>query len=386
MKLFKKTDLIVIALLCVAAAAFLFFNQKHGNRLFAEIYHHNHLIHRIPLHAGQNAPHVIEIENVKIQISEDGAVAFTHSDCPDQICVHSGKIDHDGQQIACVPNHILVKIVGESAEKFSTSFTGSFNTVSNLVGEGMTETEFKECAAYLNQELHALHLLYSIYDDIEPSASVNLAAINKQGIGEYRILPELAEMLLYGKDVFEVTGSRVDITMGELLELWHHARHEQVLPDPKALASAIKKIQIGKQSTRLDEKFDVATEEGDTYLLHIKSDDFSFDVGAIAKGFALDLLAERLSAQYPNASLLLSLGGNIKSTGSKGDWVIGIQHPDKNSVFASFILPHGMAVATSGIIISSTKRRDILQITGFAPSPWCRKTVRSPTCSQLRSF
>lgn len=46
-----------------------------------------------------------------IQI-DGGTVQVTYSDCPDQLCVRTGKIRHIGEMIVCVPNQVVVKIEG----------------------------------------------------------------------------------------------------------------------------------------------------------------------------------------------------------------------------------------------------------------------------------
>lgn len=42
----------------------------------------------------------------------DGRVRIAHSDCPDQVCVHSGWLSHDGQAAACVPAGVCVQVIG----------------------------------------------------------------------------------------------------------------------------------------------------------------------------------------------------------------------------------------------------------------------------------
>ena len=39
-------------------------------------------------------------------ISENGAIWFESSDCPDQICVRSGKLSRAGESAACLPAEI----------------------------------------------------------------------------------------------------------------------------------------------------------------------------------------------------------------------------------------------------------------------------------------
>ena len=43
---------------------------------------------------------------------EDNTVAVTHSDCPTQDCVRTGTIDRPGQSIVCLPEQVIVKLVG----------------------------------------------------------------------------------------------------------------------------------------------------------------------------------------------------------------------------------------------------------------------------------
>ena len=70
----------------------------------------------------------------------------------------------------------------------------------------------------------------------------------------------------------------------------------------------------------------------------------TLDMGAIAKGFAVDLAADAVKACYGKADgnmpeMLIDLGGNLKAV--KGDWTVGIKDGE------SFVLHEGEACATS---------------------------------------
>lgn len=41
---------------------------------------------------------------------EDGSVWLSEADCPDQICVQTGKIRYAGQSIICLPHKVVVEI------------------------------------------------------------------------------------------------------------------------------------------------------------------------------------------------------------------------------------------------------------------------------------
>ena len=74
------------------------------------------------------------------------------------------------------------------------------------------------------------------------------------------------------------------------------------------------------------------------------------DLGGIAKGFAVDLAAEKLmadgsvSSKGSGGGLLLDLGGNLKVV--SGEWRTGIRNP--YGEMRAILLTNGMACATSG--------------------------------------
>ena len=48
---------------------------------------------------------------------EQGSVSVVESDCPDQTCVHTGRVSSTGEVIACVPNRVVVRIGGERSDE-----------------------------------------------------------------------------------------------------------------------------------------------------------------------------------------------------------------------------------------------------------------------------
>ncbi len=40
-------------------------------------------------------------------------ICIRQADCPDQVCVQTGWLSHDGQLSACVPGHVILKIEGQ---------------------------------------------------------------------------------------------------------------------------------------------------------------------------------------------------------------------------------------------------------------------------------
>ena len=47
----------------------------------------------------------------------NGTVEIIEADCPDQICVKSGLISIPSQQIVCLPNKVIVKVISKDENK-----------------------------------------------------------------------------------------------------------------------------------------------------------------------------------------------------------------------------------------------------------------------------
>ena len=71
-----------------------------------------------------------------------------------------------------------------------------------------------------------------------------------------------------------------------------------------------------------------------------------FDLGAIAKGFAVDAACRALPQNIPFAGLLVDLGGNLRAV--RGTWRTGVRNPFGDGYAAVVTLAEGESVATSG--------------------------------------
>ena len=86
--------------------------------------------------------------------------------------------------------------------------------------------------------------------------------------------------------------------------------------------------------------------------LRLPAAGMQLDLGAIAKGYAVDLAWERLKAAG-HTNLLIDLGGNLRSIGEaapgRNGWRTGVRNPfEQGTLIGSFLMRDGEAVATSG--------------------------------------
>ena len=81
----------------------------------------------------------------------------------------------------------------------------------------------------------------------------------------------------------------------------------------------------------------------------------TLDLGAIAKGFAVDLAVERVSAPQ-GVALLVDLGGNVKA--ARGRWRVGVKNPFGSGFAAAVDLAEGESLATSATYFRGSHIRD----------------------------
>lgn len=122
MKFFRKTDVKVIVALLAVSIILLSYNHfftKDGEAK-AEIYLESELVKTVSLSEHKDTTFSIEGKPAVIfHLYEDDSIAFVESDCPDKVCIHSGRLHIIGQSAACLPNGIILKIVPTDGNGYS---------------------------------------------------------------------------------------------------------------------------------------------------------------------------------------------------------------------------------------------------------------------------
>lgn len=101
----------MVAVLAVFVAV-LFLPRASQPAAKVEIYHQGQLVKTLSLDRDDSFTFVGKYTNV-ITV-QDGKVSVSHSDCPGEDCVHSGKISAAGRSLVCLPNGVEVRIVGKA--------------------------------------------------------------------------------------------------------------------------------------------------------------------------------------------------------------------------------------------------------------------------------
>lgn len=213
--------------------------------------------------------------------------------------------------------------------KYSYEFLGAFDTVIQIVGYARNQRDFEKMAKLAESRFMELHRLFDIYHDYD--GINNIKTINdRAGIEPVRVSQEVIDLIQFSKEWYDKTGGTVNIAMGPVLSIWHEYRErgldhpdEAGLPPMESLLEAAKFCDIQRV---------IVDEEAQTVFLSEKG--MSLDVGAVAKGFATEIVADELQRQG-YSSFLISAGGNVRTVGEPLDglrtkWGIGIQDPDSD--------------------------------------------------------
>ncbi len=51
-----------------------------------------------------------------ILVISDGKAYIKEASCPDGLCINQGKISRSGERIVCLPNRVVVTVVGEKSD------------------------------------------------------------------------------------------------------------------------------------------------------------------------------------------------------------------------------------------------------------------------------
>lgn len=108
-KLFKKNDLIVIAVILAAALIMMIPGVINKENLTATVYVDGNIVKTINLEEVKNSYTFSPKSGTEICV-ENGAVYFSSAVCRDKLCIHSGKLNKNGQTAACLPERIVISI------------------------------------------------------------------------------------------------------------------------------------------------------------------------------------------------------------------------------------------------------------------------------------
>ena len=223
-------------------------------------------------------------------------------------------------------------------ERHQAQFIDVFDTATILIQYTETEEEFKETAEMIHDELETYHQLYDIYNNY-PDLN-NIKTINDQaGKSPVSVDQKIIDLLLFSKDAYYKTDGKVNVAFGSVLSLWHDYRERGTSDPLQAKIPPMDQLKAANDHCAIE---DIVIDEGSNTVF-LRDPDMLLDVGAIAKGYAVERISE-YARTIGFTDGLISVGGNIRVLGYKGEdkelWSIGIQNPDRESEEKDLFVTH----------------------------------------------
>ena len=252
--------------------------------------------------------------------------------------------------ICLTAESLTLSSCGKKTEKFTEYSFDYFDTASTIIGYAESEEEFDSVCGDIFSQLENYHRLFTIYHRYENFE--NLCTINELKDGEHRTVEvdrAIIDLLLYCKDVYNMTGGKVNIAMGSVLSIWHDYRSEGMDEPWNAKLPPMEKLESAAEHTDINNL--IIDEENCT--VKITDPEMKLDVGAIAKGYAVEMVSRDLE-EKGITGYVLNIGGNVRTIGVKGDgnkWKVGVENPDRDdeeNPYVAHASLSGESLVTSG--------------------------------------
>lgn len=183
------------------------------------------------------------------------------------------------------------------------------------LAETVSRKETESLRAGVESVLHRVDVLMSTYRTDSELSRFNASAANDAR----NIAPETATVIAEALRAATVSGGAFDATVGPLVDLWGFGPLDaKGVPDDKTIADA--RGLSGPDALRFDTR--------DRVISKLK-DGLRLDLSGVAKGYAVDLVADYLDAAGID-HYLVDVGGELRARGRKADgarWRIGIERP-----------------------------------------------------------
>ncbi|MDO5027658.1 MAG: FAD:protein FMN transferase [Bacillota bacterium] len=240
-------------------------------------------------------------------------------------------------------------------DKFTMTIFDSFDTVTQTTVFAETEEEGLKYSQYIEDRLAQLHKEFSSFESYQ---GINNAYTINQKAGQEPVVvsKELFDLIKNSKAYYETYSKKNDISFGRVTEIWRSYMdlYAADLEDTKGKSlPSIEDLEAANGFTNMD---NIVLDE-EKLTVFIKDPQTRLDLGAVAKGYAVELIGQELR-EMGAQSVLISAGGNVKALGGPQDgardfWAIGIKNPENTDTRSAesikeILYIEDLSVVTSG--------------------------------------
>lgn len=235
-------------------------------------------------------------------------------------------------------------------QKYTAHYFDYFDTATTITGYTQTKEEFDAVCEDIKSLLNEYHRLFNIYTRYE--GLNNLVTINdvKDGVHQtVTVDAKIIDMLTFAKEMYAKTNGKVNIAMGSVLRIWHNYRTWGLDDPDTAELPDMEKLKEAEKHTDIN---DIIIDKKNSTVL-LADPEMLLDVGAIAKGYSVEKVAQHLESKGIT-SFIINVGGNIRTIGLNGEnnpFRAGIENPDKyneETPYIEFVELSNNSIVTSG--------------------------------------
>lgn len=210
----------------------------------------------------------------------------------------------------------------------------SFTIKVSVLPENISIDQLK---SKIDNKLKILDSQFSTYKSDSELSKIN----NNQTFDWINVSEPLFTVLKAANTISEFSDGAFDITIGPLVNMWGFGPDPSVISEPDPLEITEKLKQIGFRNLVFDDQFRIKKKIPSLYI----------DLSAIAKGYAVDQIAELLDQENVN-HYMVEIGGELQLKGmniNNEPWKIAIEKPEVNQRKIQKVLSiTDIAMATSG--------------------------------------
>ncbi len=232
-------------------------------------------------------------------------------------------------------------------ERYEAYISGPFDTLTKILILAPSERQFNEYQQFVEREMWRYHRLFDIYHD-SPDG-VNMKTINDRAGEAVECSEELIDLIAFGILCEEKSNGQVNIALGSVLKLWHEARTKSLASPEQAYIPDSQSLKEASNHTSIHEII-IDRAKGTVML---RDPLMRLDVGAIAKGYTVEKIAQSLIDKGLRAGAI-DAGGNVRVIGQNEikskPWRVGIKNPvdDQENPYLKILDVKDRAVVTSG--------------------------------------
>ncbi len=212
----------------------------------------------------------------------------------------------------------------------------AMGTVFTVVAYGSDSSYLEEVTNQVFQEFDQLDDQMSNYKPDSELSSINRDAARRSVIVEPGLFKLIQDSLQYSRD----SGGDFDITVGPLMKSWGFFRGQGRVPSQSELAQVLKRV--GYLHVKLD---------ASARTIRFDEPGIEIDLGAIAKGYAVDQAVKILRDNGIHQALISSGTSSIYALGSppgENGWEISVRNPLDTSKAACMLKLQNMSLSVSG--------------------------------------